>query len=90
MVAANYDAAPERYDRIGAIFGTVTAEQISPAEKIAVFRRSLGITETLASAGVREDALPTLVQRAYADPDMATNPRNLTCEEVQQIYDNAL
>ncbi|NLB01722.1 MAG: iron-containing alcohol dehydrogenase [Methanomicrobiales archaeon] len=90
VVAANYDAAPERYDRIGAIFGTVTAEQISPAEKIAVFRRSLGITETLASAGVREDALPTLVQRAYADPDMATNPRNLTCEEVQQIYDNAL
>ena len=90
VVAANYDAAPERYDRIGAIFGTVTAEQISPAEKIAVFRRSLGITETLASAGVREDALPTLVQRAYADPDMATNPRNLTCEEVQQIYDNEL
>lgn len=57
---------------------------------MAAFRRTLGITETLATSGVREDAIPALAAAAYTDPCMVTNPRNLTCEEIEQIYDDAL
>jgi alcohol dehydrogenase class IV len=87
VMAANYGAASDRYDRIGAIIG---GGETTPAERVAAFRRTLGITETLAAAGVREDAIPALAAAAYADPCMVTNPRNLTCEEIERIYDDAL
>ena len=90
VVSANHDAAPERYDRIGAFFGSATAERPPPEEEIAAFRRSLGITETLAAVGVREDAIPALAAAAYADPCMVTNPRRLTCEAIERIYEYAL
>lgn len=87
VMAANYGAASDRYDRIGAIIG---GGETTPAERVAAFRRTLGITETLAAAGVREDAIPALAAAAYADPCMVTNPHNLTCEEIERIYDDAL
>lgn len=86
VMAANYKAAPDRYDRVGAIIGPGRA---TPAEGAAAFRRSLGITETLAAAGVREDAIPALARRAYADPCMVTNPRSLACEDIERIYEHA-
>lgn len=90
VVAANYAAASDRYDRIGSIIGPAEGERTSPAEGIAAFRRSLGITETLATIGVREDAIRTLAEQAYADPCMVTNPRRLTCEDLERIYGYAL
>jgi alcohol dehydrogenase class IV len=90
VIPANYEAASEQYDRIGAIIGPVQGERTPPAEGIAAFRRSLGITGTLASIGVREDAIQTLARRAYADPCMVTNPRRLTCEDIERIYAYAL
>jgi alcohol dehydrogenase class IV len=60
-----------------------------PAERVAAFRRSLGITETLAAVGVREDAIHTLADQAYADPCMVTNPRRFTCEDIERIYEHA-
>lgn len=90
VIAANYGAAPDRYDRVGAILGAGEGGQGTPAEKVAAFRRSLGVTETLAAVGVREDAIRTLARRAYADPCMVTNPRRLTCEDLEEIYAYAL
>ncbi|MDV2482014.1 iron-containing alcohol dehydrogenase [Methanoculleus sp. Wushi-C6] len=90
VIAANYEAAPDRYDRIGEIFCPVQDGRTSPAESIAAFRRSLGITGTLAAVGVRKDAIGTLARRAYADPCMVTNPRRLTCEDIERIYERAL
>jgi alcohol dehydrogenase class IV len=86
VMAANYEAAPDRYDRIGAIFGP---GRVTPAEKVAAFRRSLGITETLADVGVREDTIPALARCAYADPCMVTNPRSLACDDIERIYEHA-
>lgn len=86
VMAANYDAASDRYDRVGAILGRGRA---TPAERVAAFRKSLGVTGTLAAVGVREDAIPALARCAYADPCMVTNPRNFTCEEIERIYEHA-
>ncbi len=86
-MAANYEAASDRYERIGAIIGR---GESTPAEKVAVFRRALGgVTETLAEVGVREDAIPALAEAAYNDPCMVTNPRSLTCDEIERIYMHA-
>ncbi len=90
VIAANYEAAPDRYDRIGAIFDREPGEQTTPAGEIAAFRRSIGITATLTELGIREDAIPTLARRAYADPCLVTNPRRLTCEDIERIYEHAL
>ncbi|MCM2466628.1 alcohol dehydrogenase-like regulatory protein ErcA [Methanoculleus oceani] len=90
VIAANYEAAADRYDRIGAILGNGPDERTPPAEGVAAFRKTLGITETLAEIGVREDAIPALAHGAYADPCMVTNPRNLACEDIERIYEHAL
>lgn len=88
VIAANYEAASDRYDRIGAIFGE--DERTTPAEKVATFRRTLGITETLATIGVPADSIPTLAREAYADSSLVTNPRRLTCKDIERIYERAL
>jgi len=87
VMAANYEAASDRYDRIGAIMGP---GRETPAEKVAAFRKALGVTGTLAAVGVRGDAIPALAEAAYNDPCMVTNPRNLTREEIERIYKHAL
>ncbi len=89
VISANYEAAPDRYDRIGAIIGPVQAERTPPAEGVAAFRKTLGITGPLAAVGVREDAIPALAEQAYTDPCMVTNPRKLTCEDIERIYEYA-
>ncbi|MFA6671868.1 MAG: alcohol dehydrogenase-like regulatory protein ErcA [Methanoculleus sp.] len=90
VIAANYEAAPDRYDRIGEIIGPIDDERASLAEGVAAFRRSLGITGTLAGFGLRKEMIPTLAWQAYIDPCMVTNPRRLTCEEIERIYEYAL
>jgi len=89
VMAANYEAASDRYDRVGAIIGRARSDRTPPAERVAAFRRSLGVTETLAAVGVLEDAIPALARCAYADPCMVTNPRNFTCEGIERIYEHA-
>ena len=89
VIAANYEAAPDRYDRIGAIFDRGKGEQATLAGEIAAFRRSIGVAGTLATAGVLEDAIPALARRAYADPCLVTNPRRLACEDIERIYEHA-
>jgi len=86
VMAANYEAASDRYERIGAIVGR---GESTPAEKVAAFRRALGVTETLAEVGVREDAIPALAEAAYNDPCMVTNPRSPACDEIERIYMHA-
>lgn len=91
VIQANYDAASERYDRIEEIFRSETpTERASLVEKIVTFKRSLGITETLADPDVQKSDIPTPSERAYADLCIVTNPRTLTCEDIKRIYEHAL
>ena len=90
VIEANYEAASIRYDRIGAIIGRGQDEWMAPAEVAAAFIRSLGVTGTLSSHGVTRDMIPALAERAYVDPCLATNPRDLSREEIEEIYERAL
>ncbi|WP_214084255.1 alcohol dehydrogenase-like regulatory protein ErcA [Methanoculleus sp.] len=89
VIAANYEAASDRYDRIREIIGPAQDERAPLAEGVAAFRKTLGVTETLAAVGVRADAIPALAEQAYADSCLVTNPRSLTCEEIGRIYEHA-
>ncbi|WP_332449305.1 alcohol dehydrogenase-like regulatory protein ErcA [Methanoculleus sp.] len=89
VISANYEAAPDRYDRIREIFSPEAGDRSSLPEGIAAFRRSLGITGTLAGFGINKEMIPAFARQAYADPCMVTNPRRLTCEEIERIYESA-
>jgi alcohol dehydrogenase class IV len=57
---------------------------------IRAFRHSLGISGTVADAGCGESDIPPLAARAIADPCLATNPKEMTLEDIGIIYEAAL
>jgi alcohol dehydrogenase class IV len=96
VIEFNYDACPRRYESLGKILGAETdgEKHIDKKEKIisafSGLRKSLGITETLGDLGVTRRDIPELAKKAIHDPCLATNPRSLTVEDIEQIYEKAL
>jgi len=96
VVGYNYIAAPDRFDEVARTMGLRPAglsgheRQQALIRAIGDFRRSLGIGETLSEVGVEPGDLPELARRAFVDPCMATNPRRLKPEEIEEIYAAAL
>lgn len=96
VIAYNYSGAPERYDRIGAIFGaevpSSSAEQRCRAvvASIREFKEHLGLQSGLGRRGVRREDLPLLARKAAADPCLVTNPRPAQRDDIEAIYRQAL
>jgi len=57
--------------------------------RIRAFRSSLGIAGTIAEAGCERSDIPSLAARAIADPCLATNPKDITLEDIGRIYEAA-
>ncbi len=96
VIAYNYDCSPERYDRIGHIFGAAV-QRGSFQEKCAAtlqalrtFRGKIGVSGTLSRQGVSLSDIPTLAKKALADPCMLTNPKRPTLRDIEAIYEEAL
>ncbi|MBM9614584.1 iron-containing alcohol dehydrogenase [Desulfobulbus rhabdoformis] len=96
VIKRNYEAVPERYDRIGEIFG-VQMQGIAPerraqavAEAVLSFKRQLGFESGLDKRGVRLDDITLLAQKALADPCMVTNPRRFELADIEAIFKEAL
>ena len=95
VMAFNYSAAPERYNRIGEIFG-VHLTGLSDQEKcqavldsIRSFKEQLGLQSGLSKRGVRSEDIGLLARKAYADPCMATNPQRPQIADIEAIYQEA-
>ncbi len=92
VVRFNYAKASARYDKLAEIIGVRTKKFLSPStvsalvKRIATLRKKLGITQRLSDMGVAATDIPTLAHYASQDPCLATNPREATQEEIQQIY----
>ncbi len=91
----NYEAASERYDRIGAIFGVAVAE-LSQADRcqaildaIRHFKEQLGFESGLSKRGVQLEDIHLLSRKALADPCMVTNPRRLELADIEAIFEEA-
>jgi len=95
VIAFNYSAAPERFNRIGEIFGahlTGLSDQEkrqAVLESIRSFKEQLGLQSGLGKRGVRSEDIGLLARKAYADPCMATNPRRPQIADIEAIYQEA-
>ncbi len=96
VVAFNFEAAEERYDRIGTAMG-LALHGLCAAEKrsriiaaIDTLRTQAGLTATLGLRGVRRSDAQALARRALMDVCVVTNPRHANQRDLEVIYEEAL
>jgi alcohol dehydrogenase class IV len=99
VMAANYDAAPERFDAVAAALGVppevledrgAAGRKQALADAVNALTGSLGIRRGLGELGVSRADIAGLAAKAVLDPCMLTNPAALSREEVEAIYARAL
>ncbi|MGD9949135.1 MAG: alcohol dehydrogenase-like regulatory protein ErcA [Desulfobulbus sp.] len=95
VMQRNYEAVPERYNRIGEIFGVVVTE-LPEQERcrailnaIVSFKRQLGFESGLGKRGVRLEDINLLSRKALADPCLVTNPCRLELADIEAIFEEA-
>lgn len=90
-VRFNARANPAKYAELGRIMH----QDPGPSEDEAVqnllqglssLRQSLGINQGLCELGIAEEELPLLAQKAVNEPCMATNPREASIEELENLF----
>ena len=93
VVAFNYSACPERFDRIGQVLGidmsSVPAGERAGrlAERIGSLREAVGIAATVGRFGVKKSDVARLTDFALQDACMATNPKPMARCDVEAIYE---
>lgn len=96
VVAFNYSACPDRYDRIAETMGLeLTGLAASDradllVKKIAALREKVGILPTVGRLGVKKNDIPRLAEFAMQDACMATNPAMMNKQEIELIYEAIL
>lgn len=92
----NYDAVPERFDRIAKIMGLDLRGQPTSAKKTALFdlfltlRQQVGLKQTLSELGVSRSDIPVLAKTAMQDCSNVTNPRRFTQRDIEVIFEDAI
>lgn len=91
VVAFNYDAEPERYDKLGELLGVPAGTPAASRKEallaaIRSIQRVAGMDHGLASVGVKADDIPQLARKAREDPCLLTNPKACTEEDLQGIF----
>lgn len=95
VVDFNYDAASERYDRLGRLLG-VSADTPGSDRKGALLsairnmQRVVGMDHGLAQVGVLASAIPALAMKAREDPCLLTNPKACTQADLEAIFRAAM
>jgi alcohol dehydrogenase class IV len=94
VVAFNYDAAPDRYRRIGRELGAGESagakhggEAVTQA--IAGLRERLGLRSRLRDMGLKREDFGLLADFALRDPCMVTNPKRPRKEDIITCYERA-
>jgi alcohol dehydrogenase len=96
VVDFNYSATPERYDKIALAMGIESNGQGPASSKrallraIAKLRENAGIASAIGTLGVTAADIRQLSINAFNDACSATNPRQASIEEIEQIYGKAL
>ncbi len=92
VIQYNYPSAQEKYEQLMKYcsFAIKTEPSSARAENIAEpvtqLRKQLGITQRLKDMGVSPADLSQLAKFAFQDPCLATNPRETTVGEIENIY----
>jgi alcohol dehydrogenase len=96
VIEFNYNAAVDRYERIGEAMGlnlkgmSGTDKRSTVIEAIINLERRSGINKTLGQIGVRKKDIPVLAKKAMKDVCIVTNPRQISQKDIEDIYEGAL
>lgn len=96
VIRFNFEASPDRYSRIADSMGLDT-RGMSERERMKLItealgdmRKKIGITDGLASRGVRASEISALAKHAVKDACVVTNPRYVGIADAEAIYGEAL
>jgi len=92
VMAFNFEAAPERYRRIGQAMGLDLGRGDVKATLLAAvsrLRQQAGINQTLGQMGLTRDAIGELAAKAMRDACVVTNPRRPTQRDLEVLYERA-
>jgi alcohol dehydrogenase len=96
VAEANFEAASERYEHIGTMLGAEIDPAAAPQDRkqavlatLRAIKAEAGVSMGLADLGVTPRNLRDLAESAAKDPCMLTNPRALSREEIETIYERA-
>jgi len=91
----NWMGEPAKYARIAMAFGVPAFEMtereaaLAAVEEVRNLVNDIGIPG-LRKMGINESAIPRLAKEAFNDPQTIGNPRDLTIEAYEDIYNRAL
>ena len=91
----NGEECPELFVNMGRAFG-LNMDNVSGMEAVekvvdavSELSKKLNIPQTLREIGIPKDMIPELANKAINDPCTPGNPRNVTVEDIINIYNNA-
>jgi alcohol dehydrogenase class IV len=96
VLAFNFAAAPERFDRIGEAMGLdlrglpAGKKRARLVAAVEALRAEVGIPPGLGERGVRRSDVRELAEHALADVCIVTNPRLVNQRDVETVYEEAL
>lgn len=83
----NAEAVPARFAELAHVAGLDSADDFVPW--LARLKREIGITPSLAAAGVKREQFPRLVDLAVRDVCHQTNPRPCTAADFARFFEQA-
>ncbi len=95
VIAFNFDAVPQRYQRIGQAMGLdleglpFDEAKATLLKSVRRLRTEAGAGQTLGDMGLQVEDIPMLAANAIKDACMVTNPRRPTQEDIEAIYEQA-
>ncbi len=90
VVDFNFDSAAPRYFRVGEVLGLRNVQKSAIIAEIGRLQKEARLDRTIGELGVRRSDIPELAEKAMQDVCMITNPRRLTRQDVEEIYEKAL
>jgi alcohol dehydrogenase class IV len=90
VLAWNREQVSERLARLAAWLGLQTASFEAFLCWVLRLRSQIGIPETLAGLGVREEHARQFAPQALADPSTGGNPRPMTVADFEELYLNCV
>ncbi len=85
VIALNYETAPARYNRIAEALGA-SPDRDSLLERIRELRGRAGIKPYIEIDDISDKLMDQLTANAVSDPCIVTNPKQLSTQEVKEIY----
>jgi alcohol dehydrogenase class IV len=83
----NAEAVPAKFAELAHVAGLADAADFVPW--LTRLKREIGITPSLAAAGVKREQFPRLVELAVRDTCHQTNPRSCTSADFQRFFEEA-